>query len=88
MWRMEEDVKKVPGDQKDNKNLIKHHWQVEVVARIQEGEFAAFPGLVHIAGLLAGQEDEDEENRRVTRVQMSPRGGVSLQSFQNNAKGL
>jgi len=33
------------------------HWQVEVVARIQEGEFAAFPELSYIAGLLAGQED-------------------------------
>ena len=32
------------------------HWQVEVVARIQEGEFAAFPELSYIAGLLAGQE--------------------------------
>ena len=32
------------------------HWQVEVVARIQEGDFAAFPELAHIAGLLAGEE--------------------------------
>ena len=30
--------------------------KMEVVARIQEGEFAAFPELSYIAGLLAGQE--------------------------------
>ena len=35
-------------------------WQVEVVARIQEGDFAAFPDLSYIAGLLAGQEDSLE----------------------------
>ena len=33
------------------------HWQVEVVARLQEGDFAAFPDLTYVAGLLAGQED-------------------------------
>ena len=33
------------------------HWQVEVTGRIQEGEFAAFPELSYIAGLMAGQED-------------------------------
>jgi len=37
------------------------HWQVEVVARIQEGDFAAFPSLAHIAGLLAGDEARLEE---------------------------
>ena len=33
------------------------HWQVEVTARIQEGEFAAFPELSYIASFMAGQED-------------------------------
>jgi len=32
------------------------HWQVEVEARRQEGDFAAFPELAHLAGLLAGDE--------------------------------
>jgi len=39
-------------------------WQVEVVARIQEGEFAAFPELAHLAGLLAGQEESLERAAR------------------------
>ena len=39
-------------------------WQVEVVARIQEGEFAAFPELAYIAGLLAGQEESMDKAAR------------------------
>jgi len=31
-------------------------WQVEVTARLQEGDFAAFPELTSIAELLAGEE--------------------------------
>ena len=31
-------------------------WQVEVTARLQEGDFAAFPELTAVAELLAGQE--------------------------------
>ena len=30
---------------------------MKVVARRQEGDFAAFPDLTYVAGLLAGQED-------------------------------
>jgi len=33
------------------------HWQVEVVARIQEGDFAACPDLTSVAELLAGTEE-------------------------------
>jgi len=33
------------------------HWQVEVVARLQEGDFAACPDLTFVAELLAGAED-------------------------------
>jgi len=33
------------------------HWQVEVTARLQEGDFAANPDLAYIAGLLAGNEE-------------------------------
>ena len=32
-------------------------WQVEVEVRLQEGDFAAFPSLIYVAGLLAGQGD-------------------------------
>jgi len=32
------------------------HWQTEVIARLQEGDFAAFPDLTFVAEILAGQE--------------------------------
>lgn len=33
------------------------HWQLEVVARLQEGDFAAYPQLTTIAEILAGKEE-------------------------------
>ena len=43
-------------------------WQVEVTGRINTGDFAAFPELGYIAGLLAGQEESLDRAAKEVRL--------------------